>query len=105
LALAAAFPGSEKFAASLLHISHALPQASGEVHAALMWSRGTAEPRFRASLYCPDWFASDADVLAAANAVTRMEHRQQQSQQGIYRRRWFTFLGIDGDSVTLYSHV
>jgi hypothetical protein len=104
LAMVAAFPGSEPVADALQRLSGCLSQPVGEVHAALVWSRGATEPRFRASLYCNDWFASDSAVLAAARAVTQAAYSQQPARAAA-RQRWFTFLGIEGDSATLYSHV
>ena len=103
LRLADAFPGSEGFSESLLRISQIGARSSGEVHAALVWGRNTTQPLFRASLYCPDWFASDADVLAAVSAINRFDH-QQPLPDAASNRRWFTFLGIDGDGTALYSH-
>jgi hypothetical protein len=104
LAMVAAFPGSQPVSDALQRLSGCLSRPVGEVHAALAWSRGVAEPRFRASLYCNDWFATDGAVLAAARAVSRAASSRPPAWSAV-RQRWFTFLGIEGDSATLYSHV
>lgn len=82
----------------------------GEVHVAVVCRPG-ADPVTRLNLYCPDWFRSDEDVLAAVGAVfpgwsERMgEIFAQACRRSRRRGRIFNFVSLDPDAATLYLKV
>lgn len=80
------------------------PELSGQAHAALVWRRGQARPRFRASLYCPHWFSSDRQVIDVAEALCG-SGPPQSNDPPTGGGRWYTFLGVEPEGATLYSRV
>jgi hypothetical protein len=106
LAIAQAFEGSHSFAVALNRATSNCYRPTGQVHGALVWRRGETGPSFRASLFCPDWFASDADVvLASAAALGGHPPWVARPVKALAAERWFTFLGLDPLGVVLYSRV
>jgi hypothetical protein len=106
LTIAAAFQGSDSFVFALNRATSNCKRQTGQVHGALVWHRGETCPSFRASLFCPDWFASDADVvLASAAAFGGHPTWLARLGKAIPGEHWFTFLGLDRAGVVLYSRV
>lgn len=75
---------------------------SAQVHSALTWRRGHRTAELRSSLYCPGWFSSDAQVVDVARTLCGATSLAV--GKGCEARD-FTFLGIENDSITLYSRV
>ncbi len=78
----------------------------GEVDVALL-CRGAAAPETRLNLFCPDWFRSDADVIAALRPVAPALSRALDAALARTRHpgRIVNFVALDPDSATAYVKV
>jgi len=82
----------------------------GEVHVAVVCRPGAA-PVTRLNLFCPDWFRSDLDVLAALAAVHPgwpahvWEVLALACRRSRRRGRIFNFAALDPDAATIYLKV
>jgi len=82
----------------------------GEVHVALV-CLPEGDPVTRFNLFCPDWFRSDLDVLAAFAAIhPEWPEEIWETLAFVCKRsrrngRIFNFASLDPDSVTLYLKV
>lgn len=86
-------------------LRYSTQDVAGEVHFSILGKSSAPSLGLRASLFCPHWFTSDADVITVANrwlgSGCSTLDRLWKFAQGIGEMR-FNFLTLEDNGVTVY---